>query len=37
MNKWYKKQIDKMLEKINDELFLKRIYIIVQKHLERRA
>lgn len=35
MNKWYKKQIHKMVSKIEDELFLKRIYVIIKRHIEK--
>lgn len=35
MKEWYRKQINKMIMHINDELFLKRIYIIVRNHIKR--
>lgn len=33
MKKWYKDQIIKMLNEINDEVYLKKIYIIIKNHL----
>lgn len=35
MDKWYKKQINKMLEKIHDEQFLKRLFVIIRNHIEK--
>ena len=33
MQKWYKKMIKKNVDMIEDELFLKRIFIIVNNHM----
>ena len=35
MKEWYRQQINKMIMHINDELFLKRIYIIVRNHIKK--
>ena len=35
MKEWYKSKILKLIENIEDELFLKRIYIIIKNHKDR--
>lgn len=35
MKTWYKQQILKIVSKINDEQFLKRIYIILRNHMKK--
>lgn len=35
MKEWYKQQINQMIMHIDDELFLKRIFIVIRKHIER--
>nr|DAO92042.1 MAG TPA: hypothetical protein [Caudoviricetes sp.] len=35
MKEWYRQQINQMIMRINDELFLKRIFIIIRNHIKR--
>lgn len=35
MEKWYKCKILELIENIEDELFLKSIYIIIKNHKDR--
>lgn len=35
MSEWYRKQIAKMLAAINDEEYLKKMYIIFSNHSEK--
>lgn len=35
MSEWYRKQIAKMLTAINDEEYLKKMYIIISNHSEK--
>ena len=35
MKEWYRQQINQMIMHINDELFLKRIFIIIRNHIKR--
>lgn len=35
MKVWYKQQILKFVNKINNEQFLKRIYIILRNHMKK--
>lgn len=35
MQEWYKEQIAKMLAMINDEEYLKKLYIIISNHNEK--
>lgn len=36
MEKWYKAQINQMIEKINDEHFLKQLFIIINNHVQKK-
>lgn len=35
MSEWYRKQIAKMLAMIDDEEYLKKLYIIISNHNEK--
>lgn len=35
MDKWYKAQINQMVKEINDEHFLKQLFIIINNHFEK--
>lgn len=37
MSEWYKKEITKMLAMIDDEEYLKKLYIIISNHNEKEA
>ena len=34
---WYRKEIIEMVKEIENELFLKRIYIVLKKHIRKRG
>lgn len=37
MSEWYKEEITKMLAMIDDEEYLKKMYIIISNHNEKEA